>query len=458
VLVLVTGSFYYASSSAVGTRPQSVSVAQTQTAPYCVYQYQFLIVNVQVNPSSTEAGGETALSFSFSGLSASTQAKFVVSYVVADPASALKQALAAAQSQVDMYNRTGDIDTLSQAKMLAAQNRTEEALAILSKMVENGQFISYADYQQFTKEKASAQDELASAKAAQEKLGAENLTDASSQLSTLTFKLESAIASAESDAGSKGYTAGLATLRKAVADFRSSLASLAWNSATAAQEEYANARKVVQTPGLGDLSAAESKISDSKRAYSSGDHLNSILLSSAAKASLLQLQGLGAGGEAQSLADAAQARSDFAGLLSATNSLLTEYSRQYSVLAAQSKKQLAITPSDAQQKIDAAQKSLDSSSKASLSPLQQAQAAKSDAATTANTMQQPSAPAVLEPEVRQARAADGAAAAALSGAWDIRALESRAGLLKSQLRQLAADPAGGVSVQVMELLSSPRFR
>ncbi|MDP2639597.1 MAG: ABC transporter permease [Betaproteobacteria bacterium] len=55
-------------------------------------------------------------------------------------------------------------------------------------------------------------------------------------------------------------------------------------------------------------------------------------------------------------------------------------------------------------------------------------------------MQQPSAPAVLEPEVRQARAADGAAAAALSGAWDIRALESRARLLKSQLRQLAADP------------------
>ena len=55
-------------------------------------------------------------------------------------------------------------------------------------------------------------------------------------------------------------------------------------------------------------------------------------------------------------------------------------------------------------------------------------------------MQQASAPAVLDPEVRQARAADGASAAQLSGAWDIRALESRAGLLKSQLRQLVADP------------------
>ncbi len=65
VLVLVTGSFYYASSSAVGTRPQSVSVAQTQTtaAPYCVYQYQFLVVKVQVNPGSTEAGASLDVVF-----------------------------------------------------------------------------------------------------------------------------------------------------------------------------------------------------------------------------------------------------------------------------------------------------------------------------------------------------------------------------------------------------------
>jgi LPXTG-motif cell wall-anchored protein len=58
VLVLVTGSFYYASSSAVGTRPQSVSVAPAQTQPpvYCVYQYQFLVIKVQVSPGNTQAG------------------------------------------------------------------------------------------------------------------------------------------------------------------------------------------------------------------------------------------------------------------------------------------------------------------------------------------------------------------------------------------------------------------
>ncbi|MGP1677077.1 MAG: MlaE family ABC transporter permease [Burkholderiales bacterium] len=55
-------------------------------------------------------------------------------------------------------------------------------------------------------------------------------------------------------------------------------------------------------------------------------------------------------------------------------------------------------------------------------------------------MQQASAPAILDPEVGQARTADGAPAVALSGAWDIRALESRATSLKSQLRQLSTDP------------------
>lgn len=55
-------------------------------------------------------------------------------------------------------------------------------------------------------------------------------------------------------------------------------------------------------------------------------------------------------------------------------------------------------------------------------------------------MQQASAPAILDPEVGQTRTADGAPAAALSGAWDIRALESRARSLKSQLRQLSTDP------------------
>ena len=55
-------------------------------------------------------------------------------------------------------------------------------------------------------------------------------------------------------------------------------------------------------------------------------------------------------------------------------------------------------------------------------------------------MQQASAPAILDPEVSQSRAEDGAPAVQLSGAWDIRALEARARALKLQLQQFAAAP------------------
>jgi phospholipid/cholesterol/gamma-HCH transport system permease protein len=57
----------------------------------------------------------------------------------------------------------------------------------------------------------------------------------------------------------------------------------------------------------------------------------------------------------------------------------------------------------------------------------------------ANTMQPASAPVILDPEVTASRTGDGAPAVGLTGAWDIRALESRARSLKLQLRQLAAD-------------------
>src|SRR5512141_143522 len=67
-------------------------------------------------------------------------------------------------------------------------------------------------------------------------------------------------------------------------------------------------------------------------------------------------------------------------------------------------------------------------------------------------MQQASAPAVLDPEVRQARTADGAAAVQLSGAWDIRALESRARSLKRQLTQYAIDAGSGWDLSKIQRL------
>ena len=58
---------------------------------------------------------------------------------------------------------------------------------------------------------------------------------------------------------------------------------------------------------------------------------------------------------------------------------------------------------------------------------------------TSNNMQPASAQAILDPEMTESRGEDGAPAVALSGAWDIRALESRARSLKAQLRLLATD-------------------
>jgi phospholipid/cholesterol/gamma-HCH transport system permease protein len=54
-------------------------------------------------------------------------------------------------------------------------------------------------------------------------------------------------------------------------------------------------------------------------------------------------------------------------------------------------------------------------------------------------MPQAPAQAVLDPQLDETRAADGAPAAALSGAWDIRALEARARSLKRRLQLLAGD-------------------
>ena len=51
----------------------SVAQTQTQTPVYCVYQYQFLVVKVQVNPGSTEAG-------------ASLDVVFTVEYIDGSPA------------------------------------------------------------------------------------------------------------------------------------------------------------------------------------------------------------------------------------------------------------------------------------------------------------------------------------------------------------------------------------
>jgi hypothetical protein len=65
VLVLV-GTLQYV-SSAVGTQPQSTHVVQTQTTttttPYCLYQTQFIVVEVETSPKVSQAGTELQVVF-----------------------------------------------------------------------------------------------------------------------------------------------------------------------------------------------------------------------------------------------------------------------------------------------------------------------------------------------------------------------------------------------------------
>ena len=55
------------------------------------------------------------------------------------------------------------------------------------------------------------------------------------------------------------------------------------------------------------------------------------------------------------------------------------------------------------------------------------------------SMQQAPAQAILDPQVTESRAGDGSPVASLSGAWDIRSLETRAKLINARLRLLSAD-------------------
>ncbi|MCX6772269.1 MAG: hypothetical protein NTV88_00670, partial [Candidatus Micrarchaeota archaeon] len=239
-------------------------------------------------PRAVESANGTDVSFTFSPLLAGEDASFVVTYTISDTTQALTDALSQAQQQVNSYGRDRDKISLLQAQALAAQGKSDEALAILSKMLAEGSqiIVSYADYQDFQTTMANAKSILTDATAVQMQLSDENATETASGLSTITSKLESALSSASSEAESKGYSSGLASLRKAVSDFRSSLASFAWSASSSAADNYAKIRKsatpTASMSGFASdtaLSSTQAAISTSQKEYSKGKYLQSIIYS-----------------------------------------------------------------------------------------------------------------------------------------------------------------------------------
>lgn len=319
----------------------------------------------QAKATATSTG--TRLSFLVSPLRKGEGAKVAVSYSISDETAALSEAIAFAEAQASQSGLEKDRLSLAAARLLANQSRSSEALSLLGKMRQDGQemLLSSAEYYQFLRENSSAGSLHSSVAAAQASLLDANSTGPSARLSTLASKLSFGLQSASQLFGDGKYPEALKQARKASADYRSSIASLAWDSATEAAGLYTKAATESSGPP-GSLSAAEKEISDSNRLYSDGKHLESYLSSSRAKSILASIS-------EKSLADAALSKEQtgrmagyFEELMAESEKLLSKYSSQFSALSAQGKKRLPITPSAAQQKMDDAQRGMAAASKAKL--------------------------------------------------------------------------------------------
>ena len=304
----------------------------------------------------------TRIAASFAPLLEGATSKFLVSYVLSNSSQALSEALSQAELQLLYYNRSADAGLLSAAKELAAANRTSEALSLLSRLQAQSEPCSYADYQLFLSENSSCAALLSAAEQAQQAIMGENMSEAAGQLSSLSFALGTSLSSAGDLASAGDYKKAADAVRKAESSFRSSLSELAWESASESADQYAKARKA--SPDDPSLPSAQQEIFNAQKLYSSGEHLQSFIASSRAKWLLSQGAQFQQQSEEQAAAQLQILGQEFSVLSGSTKSLLSNYSSQYSALSGQSKRSLALAPSEAQASIDAAEKSFAAASKA----------------------------------------------------------------------------------------------
>ena len=347
------------------------------SATVVVYEPYGGISNLSVTPltgekvvraASSPSGGETQISLTFSPLAKGKVSSFFISYVIQDTSQALSDAISQAEIMVLTYNRTKDALALAEAKRLASSGDSDGALSVLSQMRKDAQELSYSagDYSLYLQEKSDASSAISSLQAAQGSLA---LTNSSLQnaFSSAIFKYQSSISSASDEADSGGYQKAVAILRKAKADLAASLAALALSSLSSASEAYASAQKA----GAGDslsLPQAESELSSAQSSYTQGDFAQSILHSSFAQSILSSISQVSSGSQSAMGFLVEQFRASFASARPDVESLLANYTSQYSALSTQSRRQLPFTPSAAQARLDEADKLLASSKKASLSP------------------------------------------------------------------------------------------
>jgi len=347
------------------------------SATISIYEPCAGITNLSITPlsgekalraSSVASGNETQLSLTFSPLAKGKASSFLVSFILQDAASALAEAFSQAELLVLTYNRTKDALMLAEARSIASQGRSNEALSLLSQLRKEAQELSYStgDYQLFLQEKAESASTLSSLTSIQNSLMLAN-SSYQTAFSSALFKYQSALASASDEADAGGYQKAVSILRKAKTEVFSSLATLSLSSLTVASEKYAAVRK----QGIGNstlLSAAQDELSEAQSCYTQGEFAQSLLHASAAVSTISSLEQASSDSASEKAAQAENLRSDYAALRVVVEPLLANYSSQYAALATQSRRQLPFTPSAATARLSEADKQLTASKKASLLP------------------------------------------------------------------------------------------
>ncbi|MCX8194526.1 MAG: hypothetical protein N3G22_00235 [Candidatus Micrarchaeota archaeon] len=305
-----------------------------------------------------KGASKTTISFYFSPMRRHQSAEFLVSYTIEDLQSAVSESLANAELQVALYKKPQDASLLAQAKLLIGQNRLSEALSILSKINRNSaDYLSFqAEQEAFAEENRTASYLLFEASSTQSKISAYGASERALKLSSLILKLNSSIVEAQQAASEGSLSKAASQLRRAQSEFREALSSLSWKAASDSSAAYAKARKEGAEAGV--LSEAAQKISEANSLFAAGNYLGALSASSQAEQILSSFFEGGKEAEAQAAAELERIDAEFSRLGQETDQLLLKYSAQYASLSAQGKRQLPISPSAAQQRIDDAEKGL----------------------------------------------------------------------------------------------------
>ncbi|MCX8197465.1 MAG: hypothetical protein N3G80_04090 [Candidatus Micrarchaeota archaeon] len=296
--------------------------------------------------------GRTSAAFSFQLQSSAP--KFLVSFEIADVQAALSDALMQAELQVLYHNRSKDAELLSTAKLLLQQNKTKEALALLSQ-IGSRPSLPEPKEEQFEKENTQAIEAISLAKEALSSIQAYD-SPYFAQLSSLLFDLQEGQNQSLKLLEEGKSDAATAMLRKRIEKYRLSLSSLSFKAASEAADSLSEAKTAATQSLL--FSEIEEDIKKAHLLYSQGNHLSSLQLSLSAIAKLKKLKELSQQQEQEQISQAEEIKAKFAAEKQKVETLIANYSQQYFALTSQSRRKLLYTPSAASEELEAASKKL----------------------------------------------------------------------------------------------------